>query len=165
MPPSSRAAKASSTSTARRSSTLSPTTGAQLRADSVTGTPEAYTVFNDQYQLGPTPERDLAFTHAYERRLAHVDSTNGVIGGVMVEDSDETVWPAEWDYLLVVDATILGMQLMKDDGWRDCMAQRDECCTGCGTTAPAAARPSQSSGAAADGGPRPARFPRRAEPA
>jgi hypothetical protein len=92
----------------------------------LTGTPEAYTVFNDQYQLGPTPDRNLAFTHAYERRLAHVDATSGVIGGTMQEDGDETVWPAEWDYLLVVDTTILGMQLLKDDGYRDLVPQRDE---------------------------------------
>jgi len=94
--------------------------------DTAAGTPEAYTVINDQYQLGPTPSSSLAFTHAFERRLCHVDAVDGVIGGTMQDDTDETVWPAEWDYLLVVDATILGMQLLKDDGFRDLVPQRDE---------------------------------------
>ena len=94
--------------------------------ESALGVPAAYTVFNDQYYIGPTPSKAAAFTHAYERRLSHVDATSGVIGGVMVEDGDETIWPAEWDYLLVIDATILGMQLLKDDGYRDLVSQRDE---------------------------------------
>ena len=91
-----------------------------------TGYPEAYTVIDRELWLGPTPSSTVSFTLSYLRRLSHVDGPSGLAAaGVMVNDSDQPIWEAEYDYLLVLDACILGCQLLEFP-WSDLTPQRDE---------------------------------------
>lgn len=94
--------------------------------DSSSGRPGYYTTVNRQLYLGPTPNAAYSFKLSYRRRLSHVDSITGITGGIMVEDTDQPIWSAEYDYLLVLEAAMLGMQLEKDDGWAQLKPQRDE---------------------------------------
>lgn len=94
--------------------------------DTSTGRPSSYTLVSRQLYLGPTPNANYTFTMSYTRRLTHVDSITGITGGVMVEDADQALWPAEYDYLLVLEAAMMGMQLEKDEGWQDLRVPRDE---------------------------------------
>lgn len=88
--------------------------------------PVAYTVSDRQLYLGPTPDKDYSFSLSYDRRLSHVDPSLGVIGGTMQDDGDQPLWPAEHDYLLVVDTVILGQQMRQDPTWQTLIRQRDE---------------------------------------
>jgi len=89
--------------------------------------PYDYTVVAREIWLGPAPSVSRTFTLAYERRLSHVDSGTGLAAaGVMVNDGDQPIWEAEYDYLLVIDACILGQQMTQDPTWRELVPQRDE---------------------------------------
>jgi hypothetical protein len=90
------------------------------------GTPYAYTVVDREIWLYPTPPA-ATFKQSYRRRLCHIDGPSGLVAaGIMVDDSDQPLWGAEFDYLLVLDAQMLGMQLQNDPTWADLKPARDE---------------------------------------
>jgi len=84
-----------------------------------------FTVIDRQIYLYPTPSA-ATYKLSYKRRLSHVDASVGVIGGIFVEDGDQPLWPAEHDYVLVVDAVILGQQMSQDPTWTMLVEQRDQ---------------------------------------
>ena len=93
--------------------------------DTATGVPQYYTVIDRQVHLAPIPSGNSTFKISYKRRLSHVDPVSGVVGGIMVEDGDQPIWAAEYDYVLVLEATIIGQQTEKDPNWRELQPQRD----------------------------------------
>lgn len=93
--------------------------------DTSSARPAYYTVIDHQILLWPKPDASYTFKLSYERRLAHVDAGSGIIGGVLVNDGDQPIWEAEYDYALVVDAALMGAQLLDDLGAPDLQAQRD----------------------------------------
>lgn len=105
---------------------VSPRRWEEAYVYATSGVAEAYTVINRQIFLGPKVVAAATLTLPYIRRLCHVDAGTGVTPGIMVADTDQPIWPAEHDYLLVTDTIILGMQLEKDNGWRDLIPERDE---------------------------------------
>jgi hypothetical protein len=91
------------------------------------GTVGEYSVIDRELWLGPTPASTATFTLSYERRLAHIDGSSGLIAaGVMVNDSDSPIWDAEYDYVLVYDAALRGGSLLGDLDVSSLQAQRDE---------------------------------------
>jgi hypothetical protein len=94
------------------------------------GPAEAYTVIDREIWLGPTPSGTATYTLSYQRRLSHVDGPSGLIAaGVMVNDNDQPLWEAEYDYLLVLEACILGCQLL-EFSYGELVPQRDEILAG-----------------------------------
>lgn len=86
-----------------------------------------YAVIDRELWLGPAPSANRTFTLAYERRLSHIDGPSGLAAaGVMVNDSDQAIWEAEYDYLLVLEAAMFGQQLLNDPTWTMLQPQRDE---------------------------------------
>lgn len=83
-----------------------------------------FTVVDRNIFVGPAQAG--SFPLAYKRRLAHVDPNVGVIGGVMVNDGDQPLWPAEHDYLLIFEAAVQGEDLTDGLGSSSLMQRRDE---------------------------------------
>ena len=82
--------------------------------DTSSSTPREYTIVDRQIILGPTPSATTTFYISYRRRLSHVDGPSGLnAAGIMVNDSDQPIWGAEYDYLLVLEAAILGCELLE----------------------------------------------------
>lgn len=73
-----------------------------------------FTIVNGAIELAPTPSLTTTYRLSYKRRLSHVDAGLGVVGGIMAQDTDQPIWDAEWDYLLVLETQMLGMQLLSD---------------------------------------------------
>lgn len=95
------------------------------------GAPWAYKIVDREVYLGPTPEATTTFTINYVRRMAHVDGATTLdTPGTMVQDDDQPIWEAEYDYTLVVDACILGQQMLNDPTWSQLVPQRDELLAG-----------------------------------
>lgn len=89
-------------------------------------TPGYFTIVDRELWLFPTPPGTATYKLSYLRRLAHIDSGTGLAAaGVMVNDSDSPIWDAEYDYLLVLEAVILGCQVLEFP-YADLVAQRDE---------------------------------------
>jgi hypothetical protein len=94
--------------------------------DTSIGTPGYYTVQDRQIHLAPIPGT-ATFKIDYRRRLAHVDASTGITPGVMVADTDQPLWSAEYDYALVVDTAMFILQVIqRDRSWRELKEQRDE---------------------------------------
>lgn len=91
-----------------------------------TSTQGDYTVIDRQIYLDFAPGSNQTFKIDYKRRLSHVDTVAGITGGIMIEDADQPLWPAEHDYALVVDTVILGQQILNDPTWTQLVPQRDE---------------------------------------
>jgi hypothetical protein len=92
----------------------------------VSGKAAAWTVIDRQIYIGPKLENADTLSLAYKRRLAIVSATSGVIGGTLQADTDQPLWPAEHDYLLVLEAAVLGETLLDGLSSADLMARRDE---------------------------------------
>ena len=90
------------------------------------GKARAYTIIDRQIYLGPKLVNADTLSLSYKRRLAHVDPVNGVIGGVMVNDGDQPIWPAEHDYALIFEAAVQGEALTDGLGSGDLMQLRDQ---------------------------------------
>lgn len=100
-----------------------------LSSSTVTGTPIAYTMIAGQAYLGPTPQSSATFLISYDRRVSRL------VGGVVTSgnfsgDSDKPIWSTtgfeEYDYLLVLDAMMLGQQVLNDPTAYTLQGQRDE---------------------------------------
>ena len=91
-----------------------------------TSTPSYYKVINRQIYLGSTPAVAGTMQLAYKRRISHVDSVSGIVGGVFVEDSDLPLWPTEHDYVLVLETVLLGQRIEGDPTEPFLMRARDE---------------------------------------
>src|SRR5436190_5406243 len=78
------------------------------------GRPSLYTVANRQISIFPAPSANVNYKLSYTRRLSHVDPILGIVGGTMQVDDDQPLWPAEHDYVLVIDTAILGQQISND---------------------------------------------------
>lgn len=100
-----------------------------LQPGSTPNRASAYTVIDRQLYLYPTPT-SATYKLAYKRRLSHVDATLGVVGGIMIEDTDQPLWPAEHDFVLVLEAVMLGQQLRNDPTWTMLVPARDEALDG-----------------------------------
>lgn len=84
-----------------------------------------FTVIERQIKLLPTPS-SATYKLAYQRRLSHVDASLGIIGGIMVENTDQPLWPAEHDSVLVVAGTIAGQRQRQDPTAEMLVPERDE---------------------------------------
>jgi hypothetical protein len=92
-----------------------------------TGPVDAYTVIDGQIYVGPVPSAGQTLTLDYTRRVAHIDGATGLVAaGLMVNDSDQPVWNAEFDYLLVLDASTYGGSLLGDLDVQSVQQKRDE---------------------------------------
>lgn len=92
-----------------------------------TGTPAAYTVVDREIVLSPSPAASTTFALSYVRRLARIEGSSGLVrAGSLSSDDDQPLWDAEYDYTLVIDATILGQQMLNDPTWQYLVPQRDE---------------------------------------
>lgn len=90
------------------------------------GNASYYTVIDRQIYLSNAAGSELTYQLSYRRRVSHVDPVSGIIGGVLISDGDQPIWPAEHDYVLVLEATMLGQQLNNDPTWQDLKPARDE---------------------------------------
>lgn len=85
----------------------------------------AYTVVNGQVLLGPTPGSSATYKLAYERRVSYLATGVTLTQGAMSGDTDVPLWPAEYHYALVLDACLIGGNLMDDLGAPAIQAERD----------------------------------------
>ena len=99
-------------------------------SETPTTQPYAYTSVAGQIYLGPTPAGSTTFKISYERRVSHLDSSNNVTAGNLTNDTDKPIWSTgiygEYDYLLVIDAMMLGQQLLNDPTAYTLQGQRDD---------------------------------------
>lgn len=80
----------------------------------------------DRRLYTPSPPDNGWLLCSYERRLSHFDSDGTLHVGPMNQDLDTPVIPEEHHYLLVLDATILGLMMENDPTWQDLAPARDE---------------------------------------
>lgn len=92
-----------------------------------TGLPDAYTVIDREIYLGPLPNSNSTLTLSYVRRLVKIAATTGLVAvGNLSVDGDQPIWDAEYDYVLVYEAAIIGGQLLGDTDWQSLVQGRDE---------------------------------------
>jgi hypothetical protein len=90
------------------------------------GEPSEYTIVNRAVHLAPIPQTSRTFKLSYRRRYAHLNAAMATVAGVMSIDTDLPIWDAEFHYILVPWAMILGEKLEADSTANDLRQERDE---------------------------------------